>query len=213
MGAVISGAQASTEAASRLTTTQGVSAGTKAASEPSNPSNPFDHVGQHHNKSLDTLVSVIGPDGCIPNPFPFPFPREKTQGPLWDYASKTLNAPPELLKMPELEAAWHDSLDFAAAAADEEIEVAIQNRVKSGKMTSAVGERLIRYFTAVAPFEDTDKLIEATKSFERETQEDKALVEQDRNTLLSAYSVARYSAVYWADQAARKDASPWCGCK
>jgi hypothetical protein len=156
-------------------------------------------------------VSIIGPGGCIPNPFPFPFPRDRTQGPLWDYALKTLNSPPEFLKTPEFEEGWHESLDFIAAAEDEDIEFALQNRVKSGRLTPVVGERLISYFTAVAPL-DTDKLLEATKSFEEKTLADK-MEEQDRQSLLSAFSVARYSAVYWAEQAALKDASRWCRCK
>jgi hypothetical protein len=211
VGGVITGGQASSEAAARITTTQGVTAGSRATVSPSNPLNPFDHVGQHHNKVLDTSVSIIGPGGCIPNPFPFPFPRKQTQGPIWDYASKSMNASPELLKDPALTAAWNDSLDFVASTADEEIEVSIQKRVESGKMTAAVGQRLTRYFIAVAPL-DTDKLIETTKSFEKETLADKTLAEQDRTTLLSGYSVARHSAVYWAEQAARTTASPWSSC-
>jgi hypothetical protein len=210
-GAFTTGVGASSEAATRETTTQGVSAGRRASGDPSNPLNPFDHIGKHHNAALDDTVSIIGPGGCIPNPFPFPFPRDRTQGPIWEYASKALNAPPELLKMPEFEAGWHDSLDFVASAAEEDIGVALQNRVKSGKMTAAVSQRLIRYFTAVAPL-DTDTLIETTKSFEKETLADKTLDEQDRTTLLSGYSVARYSAAYWAEHAARTTASPWCAC-
>ena len=211
VGAVITGAQASGEAAARNTTTQGVVAGTRATVSPANSLNPFDSIGQHHNAGLDSMVSIIGPGGCIPNPFPFPFPRDRTKGPIWDYASRAMKAPQEFLSQPALEPAWNESLDFVAVAADEDIEVSVQNRVKSGKMSAAVGERVIRYFNAIAPL-DTDKMIEATKSFEKETLADKALKEQERTGLLRAYSVARYSAVYWADQAARKTASPWCGC-
>ncbi|EPX58714.1 hypothetical protein D187_003675 [Cystobacter fuscus DSM 2262] len=210
-GAVIYGTQASVEAASATTTTQGVSAGSRASSDPSNALNPFDHIGRHHNVELDNSVSIIGPGGCIPNPFPFPFPRDRTQGPLWDYAAKALNTPQEFLALPEFKEGWYDSLDFVASTANEDIETSIKKRVESGKMTAAVGQRLTRYFTTVAPL-DTDKLIAATKSFEKETLADKTLTEQDRSTLLSGYSVARYSAAYWADQAARTTASPWCGC-
>jgi hypothetical protein len=212
IGGVISGVQASTEAASRQTTTTGVLAGSRPSVNPSNARNPFDHIGQHHNAVLDTSVGIIGPGGCIPNPFPFPFPRDRTQGPLWDYSLKTLNAPPELMKLPEFEAAWHKSLDFVASIENaEEIETAIAGGVKSGMLTAPVGERLITYFNAVAPL-DTDRMIETTKAFEEKTLGDKGLTEQERQSLLSGFSVARYSAAYWGDQAARQESSPWCGC-
>ena len=47
VGAVVLGAQASIEAASRQTTTDGVISGSRATIDPSNARNPFDHVGQH----------------------------------------------------------------------------------------------------------------------------------------------------------------------
>ncbi|WP_143195494.1 hypothetical protein [Archangium sp. Cb G35] len=212
VGGVISGAQASAEAATRQTTTSGVIAGSRSSVDPSNARNSFDHIGRHHNEVLDGQVGIIGPGGCIPNPFPFPFPRDRTKGPIWDFSLRTLNAPPELMKAPELEAAWNKSLDFVASVEQtEEIEVAIANGVKSGMLTPPVGERLISYFNAVAPL-DTDKMIETTKSFEAKTLEDKGLTEQERQSLLSGFSVARYSAAYWGEQAARQQSSDWCGC-
>ncbi|AKJ05647.1 hypothetical protein ATI61_102705 [Archangium gephyra] len=212
IGGIIGGVQASTEAAARQTTTLGVSAGSKPSSDPANARNPFDHIGQHHNAVLDTSVGIIGPGGCIPNPFPFPFPRDRTQGPLWDYSLKTLNAPPELMKLPELEASWHKTLDFVVSVEQaEDLELAIADGVKSGLLTPPVGERLISYVNTVAPL-DTDKLLEVTKAIEEETLADKELGEQDRQSLLSAYSVARHSAAYWGEQAAQQESSPWCGC-
>lgn len=212
VGGVISGVQASTEAAARQTTTLGVIAGSSPSIDPANARNSFDHIGRHHNAVLDNQVGIIGPGGCIPNPFPFPFPRDRTKGPIWDYSLRTLNAPPELMNLPQLEEAWNRSLDFVASIEKEEqIETAIANGVKSGMLTAPVGERLITYFNAVAPL-DTDKMIETTKSFEEKTLADKELTEQERQSLLSGFSVARYSAAYWGEQAARQQSSPWCGC-
>ncbi len=211
VGAIAYGAQASGETAAQLSTTKGVVAGSVSRIGPSNSANPYDAVGRHHNVGLDKMVSIIGPGGCIPNPFPFPFPRDRTQGPLFEYAGAAMKAPAEMVKSPELHKGFHDSLDYIATTLDEDLEVSIQKRVKSGKMSQAVGERLVRYFTTVAPL-DTDKMIETTKSFEKETLADKALLEQERVNLLSAYSVARHSAVYWAEQAARGAASPWTSC-
>ena len=211
VGAIAYGAQASGETAAQLSTTKGVVAGSVSRIGASNSANPYDYVGRHHNVGLDKMVSIIGPGGCIPNPFPFPPPRDRTRGPLFEYAGAAMKAPAELVKSPELEKGFHDSLDYIATTLDEDLEVSIQKRVKSGKMSQAVGERLVRYFTTVASL-DTDKMIEATRSFEKETLADKALLEQERVNLLSAYSVARHSAVYWAEQAARGAASPWASC-
>lgn len=202
VGGVICGASATVEAANGT----GLIVKPVAPIDPANPLNAYDSVGWHHNAALEYTVAIVGPDGCIPSPVP----RPQLKDILWQYASTRMQAPSQLLGSPELEAAWYDSLDFAAQGSQGEIDVVIQNRVKSGKMTPNEGQWLVRYFGAVNPL-GAAQIVATTKSFEQEVMRDSQLTQQEVIDLLSAFSVARYSTVYWADQLARTN-SPWRRC-
>ncbi|WNG40493.1 hypothetical protein F0U61_47505 [Archangium violaceum] len=205
VGAVVCGASASVEAA----TLAGPVPTSSTSVNPANPKNPFDNVGKQHNQALDYVVSIIGPGGCIPNPFPFP--RERLKPIVWEFAATRMQAPKALLDAPELSAAWSDALDFAAKGSQEEVDAVIQQRVASGKLTALEGQWLVRYFEAINPLE-TARIVEVTKSFEQKVIEDKTLSTQEAINLLSAFSTARYSTVYWTEQGALEN-SPWRACK
>jgi hypothetical protein len=170
--------------------------------DPSNPANPFDDAGKLHNAALDAALLRADDGACAQDPAAF---RAWLRPILWDFAAKQLGASPKDLADPALDAAYQGALDAGDVAL-------VDPEAAAGAIAGLSDEArdLLRAYYATVDGLGADATVQITKDFEQVVI-DSPMGDVDKHALLGGFSVARYSAAYWAN-ASNDPASPWGRC-
>ena len=131
---------------------------------------------------------------------------------MWDYAAVSYPQLPALLQSPELEDAYYATrLNLGTFQDVNDLPAVLDDAVGQGLLTEGERVRLQAWADIVAEL-PTEDLIQVTLQFEEEVLGAPDLTEGERSALLAGFATGRYSAVYWADQAADPQ-SPWQYCQ